>query len=279
MRNKLSSLLLSLCITAIAIAQENTPPGWLSRLPLASNTTYMYVMERGNGATYNEAVNNAMLKVIRNTSLRIGVAIDISEVNKALQNGKDWDIVAVQHRIPINKVCEYRERKDESGFIVAVLCQVAKSGNVYPEFDEFIACYDNRTYSDEGALLKSVFIPGLGQMGKRHYGAGILTLLSETAFLGGAVGSYYLAKDKLASMKSVDITVDAFKTAKHNYENYKTANTICLTAAGMVYMFNLVRAYTMVPKYKKDKNKTAFYPTLIPNGDDISAGMGLTLNF
>ena len=168
MRNKLSSLLLSLCITAIAIAQENTPPGWLSRLPLASNTTYMYVMERGNGATYNEAVNNAMLKVIRNTSLRIGVAIDISEVNKALQNGKDWDIVAVQHRIPINKVCEYRERKDESGFIVAVLCQVAKSGNVYPEFDEFIACYDNRTYSDEGALLKSVFIPGLGQMGKRR---------------------------------------------------------------------------------------------------------------
>ena len=247
---KILLLILSVCFFRMAMGQDNNRPGWLNNKPKAGNSTYVYVVERGTGTTINDAVNNALLKVLRTTMMRIGAVVSWDEVNGALQQGSDWGAVAVKYNIPINKVCEYVERTTEHGFLVAVLCQVAKSGNEYPDFDDFSACGDTRSYRNGAALVKSALIPGLGQMGKRHYGSGIFTLFGEIVFSGGAVGSYYLAQEQLTIMKDYNVTLNDFNEAKHMYETYRYVNIACLSAAGALYVYNLVSAYTMTPKYK-----------------------------
>lgn len=276
MKNVFSILVFMICLAFLAEAQDNRP-GWVQNKPKAGNSTYVYVVERGGGTTVNEAVNNAILKVMRTTMMRIGTVVSWDEVNNSLQNGADWGTVALKYSIPVNKVCEYVEQKNERGYRVAVLCQVAKSGNVYPEFDDFNACNDTKRYSDGAALLKSVFIPGWGQMSKRHYGAGIFTLLGEIVFVGGAVTSYYLAQDELSSMKNVNVTMTAYNSSKQDYEMYRTINIACLSAAGALYVLNLVRSYTMSPKYKE--RRLTFAPTFIPTDNGLTSGLNFSFKF
>ena len=270
-------LLLAAGFACIAAAQNTERPGWTYNTPKAGNSTYVYVVERGGGTTVNEAINNALAKVLRTTMMRIGSVVSWDEVNNALQNGTDWGTVAMKYNIPVNKVCECVEQKTEKGYRVSVLCQVAKSGAVYPDFDEFTACNDTKKYSDGAALLKSAFIPGLGQMGKHHFGSGFFTLMGEVVFVGGAAGSYYMAQEQLATMRDYNVTLDRYNTAKQDYELYRTAHIACLSAAGALYVYNLVRAYTMTPKYKN--RSLSFAPTFMPANIGVASGISLTLNF
>lgn len=276
MKGIVSFIMLALCMFNMVIAQENRP-GWLDNKPTASNSSFVYVVERGGGTTVNEAINNALVKVLRTTMMRIGAVVSWDEVNSALQKGEDWGSVAMKYNIPVNKVCEYVERKTEKGYIVAVLCQVAKGGNVYPEFDDFTACTDTRSYSNGTALLKSVFIPGWGQMSKRHYASGAFTLLGEIVFVGGAVGTYYMAQQELTTLRDHDVSFGGFKAAKRNYDAWRYANIACITAAGILYVYNLIRAYTMTPKYKT--RSLSFAPSFIPTENGLASGFNLTFNF
>lgn len=268
----------ALLLSAVCAIAQGERPGWTYNMPKAGNNTYMYVIEKAGGTTQAEARNNAIARVYQSTMMRIGAVVSWDEVNNALQQGADWATVSMKYNIPVNKVCEYTE-KIPNGFLVTVLCQVAKSGNVYPEWDEFSGCYDVKTYNNGGAMLKSVFLPGLGQMGKRHVGSGIFTLLGELTMVGGAVGSSLLAQDELAAMRKSDISLGDFNAAKESYNTFRTANIAFWGAAGALYVWNLYRAYSMKPKYKKDKKSMAYYPTLIPTERDAVAGVGLTLTF
>lgn len=270
-------LLLAAGFACVAAAQNTERPGWTYNTPKAGNSTYVYVVERGGGTTVNEAINNALAKVLRTTMMRIGAVVSWDEVNNALQNGTDWGTVAMKYNIPVNKVCECVEQKTEKGYRVSVLCQVAKSGAVYPDFDEFTACNDTKKYSDGAALLKSAFIPGLGQMSKSRAGSGVLTLLGEVVLVGGAVGTYYLAQNQLVIMQDYNVTYGNYIAAKQSYETYRTANIVCLSAAGALYVYNLVRAYTMTPKYKS--RSLSFAPAIMPVDDDLASGINLTVKF
>lgn len=277
MKQLFLAIILTLSVCTMR-AQQEDQPGWTYNLPKAGNSTYMYVMEKAGGTTQAEARNNAIARVYQSTMMRIGAVVSWDEVNGAIQQGADWATVSMKYNIPVNKVCEYTE-KMPNGFLVTVLCQVAKSGNVYPEWDEFSGCYDVKTYNNGSAMLKSVFLPGLGQMGKRHVGSGIFTLLGELTMVGGAVGSSLLAQDELAAMRKSDISLGDFNTAKENYNTLRTANIAFWGAAGALYVWNLYRAYSMKPKYKKNKKSLAYYPALIPAERDAVAGVGLTLTF
>ncbi|MBP5613551.1 MAG: hypothetical protein J6X35_05360 [Bacteroidales bacterium] len=270
-------LLLAAGFACIAAAQNTERPGWTYNTPKAGNSTYVYVVERGGGTTVNEAINNALAKVLRTTMMRIGAVVSWDEVNNALQNGTDWGTVAMKYNIPVNKVCECVEQKTEKGYRVSVLCQVAKSGAVYPDFDEFTACNDTRQYSDGTALLKSAFIPGLGQMGKNHTYEGYITMGTEVLFLSVAIGTYFGAQKKLDILQDYNVTFGDYFAAKQSYETYRTANIVCLSAAGALYVYNLVRAYTLIPKYKK--RSLSFAPAIMPVNDGLASGVNLTFNF
>lgn len=119
-------------ITLITFAQDK--PGWIFTKPKPSNNTYLYVVESATGTTELEARNQTFARVFQSTAMRIGQPINSDEINKAVQSGKSFDVISAQYNIPINKVCEYTEKATE-GYRVYVLCQVAKTGNAYPDFD------------------------------------------------------------------------------------------------------------------------------------------------
>lgn len=277
MKRRILFLSLVLCLVQYVAAQSNVRPEWVDRKPEAGNSTYIYVVERGGGKTVTAAVNDAMKKVMQTTMTRLG-GVGLNKVYEALQNGEDWADVAAQYSIPVNKVCQYVEAKYATGaYRVVVLCQVATKGNVAAVFDDYLDCNTPPKYNNGLAVLESALIPGLGQMSKRRYGSGFFTLLGEMAFVGGAVTTYSMAQQELEIMQKPDVSFNKFSTARKNYDNYRTAHIACISAAAVLYVFNLVRAGTITPRYKTDK--LSFTPEIIPVDDKMAAGINLTLKF
>ena len=267
--------LLLLVATMTAAAQDDRP-GWLSNKPKAGNSTYLYVMERGSGRSVNEATTNAIIKVMRTTMMRLGGS-GYDEMVTLLQQGADWESVAMRYGVPINKVCEYVERRSDKGFLVAVLCQVAKSGNVYPEFDDFTGCGDTKSYNDMEAALKSALLPGLGQIGKNQKVEGIITMSAEAALITSAAVFYFIGETQLQEMYNTGISLNHFAEYAEGYKTYRNTHITFVSAAAALYVFNIVRAYTMAPRYKTDGIVIA--PALMPTDHSLAAGLGLTFNF
>lgn len=262
-------------LSIASFAQEK--PGWIYNKPKPSNNTYLYVVEAATAPTEREARSQAFARILLSTAMRLGQPINSDEINKAVQEGRSFEVISSQYNIPINKVCEYGER-NKDGFRIYLLCQVARAGNIIVDFDyDFEGCYDIKQYRNSSALLKSVFVPGLGQMGKRRYTEGTITLVTELALLGGAYLTYNEAQNQLNIMKDVNTNYSGYMDAKKQYDNMKKANTACLGAAAIVYAFNLYRAYYSKPKYQK--RSYAFHPTVMPNGYDLAYGINLTYNF
>lgn len=274
MKIRLSFFILMLGLFNLAMAQDNRP-GWLDNKPKAGNSSYVYVVERGGGRTVNEAVNNALLKVMRTTMMRIGAVVSWDEVNSAIQKGDDWGTVAVRYNIPINKVCEYVEQKTDRGYRVAVLCQVAKSGAVYPDFDDFTACGDTKSYNDVESAMKSALLPGLGQISKNHITEGYITMGGEAALLSAGVICYLLGKDQISKMQG-DRPYYFYRGA-NKYATYRTLNIAFLSAAAALYVFNIYCAYSITPNYRM--NYVFLEPTLIKTDQSWTMGLGLTINF
>ena len=114
-------------IATASFAQDK--PGWIYNKPKPSNNTYLYVVESATGISELEARNQAFARVFQSTAMRLGQPIDSEEINRAVQNGTDFNVISAQYNIPINKVCEYTEKAKDS-YRVYILCQVAKAGNI-----------------------------------------------------------------------------------------------------------------------------------------------------
>lgn len=279
MKKYLSIIILLLGVASLS-AQNNDQPGWLFNTPKAGNNTYYYSVDKGTGATLEIARSNAFAQVIHNAMMRIGVPVSWEEISQSIQKGADWGTISANYNIPINKVCEYSEQMPNGSYVVCLLCQVAKSGNVIPVFDEFSGCYDMKQYSNGGALLKSVFVPGLGQMGKNHVGSGIFTLLGEVALGGGAYAYYAMAQQQLKYLRNPNTSFTNYFIAKKNYELYQKMNIGLLSATAALYAWTLYRAFSMKPKYKRVLPKgTDLSFAVIPTEQQFATGLSLNINF
>ena len=115
-------------------------PYWINEPPVAENSTFCYRIAWGEGETKEEAWMAAISHVLYETALSLGLAVSIDEINRTIRE-KDLLEIEEQMNIPINKVCEYNEPLiTKTGYRVYVLCQVAKQGNIKPEFVSFKYC-------------------------------------------------------------------------------------------------------------------------------------------
>lgn len=272
---KLLLILLTLTIYSVSFGQSM--PEWIYKLPKPGNNTYLYEKEMGLGSTENEARNQAIARVFQSTALRIGQPISSDEIFRAVQNNTEFSVIARTFKLNVHKVCEYPTRTVDGNYKVYILYQVAKAGNIEPRFDyNFDECYHVQQYSNASALLKSMFIPGLGQIGKRHYAEGILTLTGEVLLVGVGIGCYYSAQHQLDIMKKDNVSYSDFADATSKYNSLQTTSYFIWGAAAALYVFNLLRAVTLHPLYKET---LAFYPAVNTNGDNLALGFGLTYKF
>lgn len=269
-------VLLVVMILALQSVQAQSRPAWTVKLPKAENSTYIYVCEVAIAGLEKDARSQAIARVFQTTAMRLGIAFDAQQVFEAVQRGTDITVISQQYNIPIYKVCEYVE---QIGFKYKayVLCQVAATGNVTPSFDYgFRGCNDDNRYSTGWAVLSSALLPGLGQMGKRHYGEGIFTLIGEATLAGGAATTYFLGKHELEKMTSGTLSYNDYTSAQKNYKTLRTANQVLVGAAIALYAFNLYRAATLHPNYKQ----TVYVePSLINTPTETLPTLGLTFRF
>ncbi len=263
-----------LVLGVVCLAQE---PNWVNHLPKTDNNTFMYVREFAVGYTENDARNQALQRVFQSTAMRIGLPFDSEQVFKELQAGKGVEFISSTYNIPINKVCEYSLKMKNNQYKVYVLCQVAKAGNIVVRFEDFNQCDTRKQYNNSLALLSSVFIPGLGQINKRHYTEGVLTLSSEILLAGAGTYLYFQAQDRLDIMRKGNVSYKNFSNAKTDYDNFRKASYVVWSAFGVLYLFNLYRAFTLHPKYKES---LAFTPVVLPDyNNDLCLGFNLSLKF
>ena len=130
--------LLLLAMSQMVICAQDVPQ-WVQKKPRPANDTYLYVVERGVGATEMEARNRAMGLVYRSTIERLALPINLASINEAINNGSNYGDNAEVMNIPVNKVCEYIQQ-EATQYAVYVLCQVAQYGNREARFTAFTQC-------------------------------------------------------------------------------------------------------------------------------------------
>lgn len=118
-------------------------PYWIDELPSSQGENYYYRVTQADGRTPKDAYAEAFAIAVLESSWRLGVAVDTHETAASMK-GKIANSITVQNsqiKLSINKVCEYRESvMSNRGTTVYILWQVAKYGNVDPQFDEFTKC-------------------------------------------------------------------------------------------------------------------------------------------
>lgn len=140
--------LLLLAISQMVICAQDVPQ-WVQKKPRPANDTYLYLVERGVGATEMEARNRAMGLVYRSTIERLSLGIDLSSINNAIANGSNYGETSEAMNVPVNKVCEFIQQ-EANQYAVYVLCQVARYGNIQVLFTDFTHC--NQSFSNQVAM-------------------------------------------------------------------------------------------------------------------------------
>lgn len=140
--------LLLLAMSQMVICAQDVPQ-WVQKKPRPANDTYLYVVERGVGATEMEARNRAMGLVYRSTIERLSLGIDLSSINNAIANGSNYGDTSEAMNVPVNKVCEFIQQ-EANQYAVYVLCQVGRYGNIQVSFTDFTHC--NQSFSHQVAM-------------------------------------------------------------------------------------------------------------------------------
>jgi hypothetical protein len=261
-----------LFVVGIFDCHAKREPSWMKEMPLPANNTYIYVRESGEGKTVEEALNRALVRVFQNTANRLGKTFDETQVYEELHKGTNYVLVSQQCGIPVNKVDQYEVNLKNGSYWVCVLCQVASMRDVVPVWDKGERA---RNVTDGASMVKSI-IPGLGQMGKGYVGEGVATMLGEIALIGGGIGCYVAAQNQLDIFNNHTLSNDARLEARNNYNTLRTSSYIIWGAAGALYIFNFIRAYTLEPKPELAFTWT---PSLITTPNTVVPTVGLTYRF
>jgi len=270
---KRTFFIIILLVANVAAWGAKRLPPWMNELPKAGNSTIIYVRESGEGVSLTEAHNQALLRVMQSTANRIGRPFDIQSVDAALAGGTDYQTLSRQYNIPVNKVDQYDEQLKDETYRVWVLCQVAVSGNVQPQWEEMKREGEVNNWV---SLAKSAVVPGLGQMGKGYQAEGWLTLGGEVLLVGTGVGCYFMAQHQLEIMRDASTQYTDWNTARNTYNTLRTVSYIAWGSAAVLYAFNLYRAFSMQPKRTSG---IAFAPSLMPTYDGLTPTVSLTFNF
>ena len=266
---KLLLLLLLVAAQMTLVAQEM--PQWVLQKPRPANDTYLYVVERGVGATEMEARNRAMGLVYRSTIERLALAIDLASINAAISNGSNYGETSEAMNVPVNKVCEYVQREG-SQYVVYVLCQVAQYGNVPAVFTPFTQC--NQLAKSQ--YIAHSFVPGLAQIKKGSVGKGTAFIVSEVVLVGGVV-----AAECLQRYYAQQISMTKNSTLKQRYAQNanicQISRNVGIGCVAAVYVWNVIDG--MVAKGKTQIPLGTAELRLAPYADYESGGVAAVVKF
>lgn len=262
-------------------------PDWIFEKPQRTNATFYYHIEKGTGDTETEARNAAYTQAFMQVALKLGIPLNTEDISEAVANGTNVKLLSQRFTIPMNVVCYYSRRSEESGgWNYWLLCQIPEMGYAdRVRFDDYSECFKHELYDksqrekaleaerqkqenlrtihncNTKAIIASSFIPGMGQMLKGQGGSGAAFLVGELALFGGGTACYFLGKNQLETMQAVGTSYADYQSAKKTKGTLDIAMYTCFGVGAAVHVANMVHAW-----YVKDSklDGLAFYPVLTP---------------
>lgn len=120
------------------------PPYWVKNTPIPQSGNFYYRVTIAEGKNYRDVYAESFAKAIYESySKLVGISVNINDNESTIKDDVLQSISSNsgQMRLPINKVCEYREDLITSnGIRLYVLWQVANSALVDPQFEFFNKC-------------------------------------------------------------------------------------------------------------------------------------------
>ena len=178
------------CIISSSLFSQGRPD-WINNVPTphSGGKSFYYRTGSAEGNTIDEARISAVALVMYESALKIGLPVNIGDIKNAIQK-KGVPGASIDIKLPVNKVCEYKESLiTKRGYKVWVLCQVATSGIVTPQFEYFNDCYPTKSSIGTNSFFRSLIIPGWGQFYKGHTTKGFLFLTGTVGLIGTAIYS------------------------------------------------------------------------------------------
>jgi hypothetical protein len=127
-----------------ASAQTSALPSWVKHLPKAPRKAmYYYRVTTAEARTYEQAYAKAFATAIQESRWKMGVVVDLNASEEQYANDilTNINVQSSQIRLQLNKACEHIATNSYNmNTRVYILWQVAKYGNVDPQFDEFTDC-------------------------------------------------------------------------------------------------------------------------------------------
>lgn len=263
---------------------EKKRPAWLSqRTPNPGNDSFEYQIAEGEHRDLEEAKHSCLLnlstylqqsRVIKST----GTAnIEISNKNGDNSESESYNftynIEGDKLSIHSRKYDEYWEYilypNGERVYRCYTLFGVAKTTNA--NFDQLIF---TRKYGARG-LVRSLFVPGWGQLYKGNTTKGACILGGEVLLIGGIIAAENLRSSYVKKMHEDAKHLKSYNTKADNWENIRN---VCIGGAAALYVYNIVDALVANGRKRSITHKKDVHFSMYPTAGECN-GVSFVLNF
>lgn len=282
-------LLLCLYSGISVFAEKSHPykPKWVThKLPESKSGTYTFINAYGEGVSLDAARQKALVNLTTRLEVERGIKVNsvlnskMTERFSSFQRDNyysetnELDMVVEEKGKQLNIVCrvidEYWE-KENSGYKIHILYTVADRNIYGGSYDDEIMV----TAKYGAAGLLSV-IPGVGQFCKGTNAKGIAVVAGEVA----AVTGILLCENTRASYKKKVFEQPKYAAIYNSrMDTWETARNLCIGAAGVVYVVNLIDALATKGANRVVVKKKKIDPSLRPYASAYGYGLGLALSF
>lgn len=272
----------NLCAQKVLRKSESMRPAWLAnRLPKTTNSTFHYQLTEAEGKTLEEARQACLQQlsdyVAHSWKITGKSASDIraEEKDGAYKenslftfhyevDGGTVDVLATKY----DEYWEYVYYPGGSRYRCYALFGVADVAS--PDFDRLSF---TRKYGARG-LVRSLFIPGWGQMYKGSTVKGVCILGGEALLAGGIIVAENLRSSYIKKMKEQPKHQQTYNTRADNWENVRNG---FIGAAAALYVYNIVDALVANGRKRAVIDKRVSFSMAPALGE--CNGVSLVLNF
>ena len=285
------AIMLFLCLYSWGsiLADESHPykPKWIThKLPNSKSETYIFISAYGEGSSLDMAKQNALVDLSFRLEAERGIIVNSmirsktkEQYSSVLQDNyyfesNEFEMEVEEKGRELNFVSrvidEYWER-ESYGYKIYVLYAIANKNDRGRSYDDEITV----TAKYGAAGLLSV-IPGVGQFYKGTNAKGIAVVAGEVAAISGIL----LCENTRASYKKKMFEQPKYASIYNSrMDTWETARNLCIGAAGVVYVVNLIDALATKGANRVVVKKKKIDLSLRPYASTYGNGLGLALSF
>ncbi len=271
------------CAQKVMERSEKLRPEWLAnRTPKTSNLTFHYQIAEGEHQSLEDARHSCLLNLSTYIKRKHHISEQaVAQISLEQVDGKSAESESYHFSYDIqgDRVTVISLKYDEYWEYVLYLdgrrvyrCYTlyGVADNVSPSFDRLLF---SRKYGAR-AFVRSLIVPGWGQLYKGNKAKGACILGGEVALIGGIIAAENLRASYAKKMREQPKHLETYNTKADNWENVRN---VCIGGAAALYVYNLIDALVANGR-KRSTTYKQVRMALYPVAGDCN-GMTLAVRF